>query len=82
MKVSDLGPRDRFGLSFSVCTGFSASLALGVALRRGEGGGRGAFRDERLSLTAFAWGRHGAGVDGSGVTDVFVDFWRLTSVRV
>jgi hypothetical protein len=57
-------------------------LALGVALRGGEGGGLSAFRDERLSLTAFAWGRHGAGVDGSGVIDVFVGFWRLASVRV
>ena len=82
LKVSDLGPRERLGLSFSACTSFSTPLALGGAVRGGDGGGRGAFRDERLSTTALTRGRHEVGVEGCGISDVCGGLGESTSMKV
>ena len=61
---------------------FSTPLALGGALRRGDGGGRGAFRDERLSTTALTRGMHEVGVYESGRSDVCGGFGESTSMKV
>jgi hypothetical protein len=70
LNVSDLGPRERFGLPLSICTSFSTSLAFGGVLRGGDDGGLRAFRNERLSATALTRGKHGVGVNESGISDV------------
>ena len=77
LKVSDLGPRERFGLSLSAC--FSAFLAFGGAFRGGDGGDLCAFRDERLSPTALTRGGHGVSVDRSDACD---SFGRSNSTKV
>jgi len=82
LNVSDLEPRERFGLSFSICIGFSKPLALGGALNIGDGRGRGAFRDERLSTTALTRGRHEVGVDESGRLGVCGGFRESSSMKV
>ena len=82
LKVSDLGPRERFGLPFSVCKSFSTSLAFGGALRGGDDGGLSAFRDERLSATALTRGRHGVGVNESVISDGCSCFGMSTSTKV
>ena len=82
LKVSDLGPRERFGLSFAICASFSAPLTFGEALRGGDRSGLGAFRDERLSPTTLTRGRHGVGVDETEISDVSGGFGRSTSTKI
>ena len=48
---------------------FSAPFVFGGVLRGGDGGGLGAFRDERLSATALTRGRHGVEANESGISD-------------
>jgi len=81
LNVSDLGPRERLGLPLSTCINFTASLAFEGVLRGGDGGGLGAFRYERLSVTALTRGRHGVGVNGSGISDARGRFGISTSMR-
>ena len=61
---------------------FSTPLALGGALRGGDGGGRGAFRDERLSTAALTRGRHEVGIDECGISKVCGGLGESTSIKV
>ena len=82
LNVSDLGPRERFVFPFSICTNFSASLAFWGVFRGGDGGGLCAFREERLSAIVLTRGRHGVGVNESGVSDACGCFGISTSKKV
>ena len=82
LNVSDLGPRERFGLPFSICTKISASLAFGGVLRGGDGGGLCAFREERLSGIVLTRGRHGVEANESGISDACGCFGISTSTNV
>ena len=82
LNVSDLGPRERFGLSFWVCISFPTPLAVGGALRGCDGGDRGAFREERLSAIGLPRGRHEVGVDGSGISGMCDGLGESTSMKV
>ena len=82
LNVSDLGPRERFGLPTSICTSFFVSLALGGVLNGGNGGGLGAFRVERLSTAALTRGGQGVGVNESGISDACGPFGMSTSTNV
>jgi len=82
LNVSDLGPRERFGLLLSICMSFSVFLGFGGVLNGGNSGGLGAFRDERLSATTLTRGRHGVGLNGGGRLDARGSFGMSTSTKV